>query len=469
MWLLLAGLACQTPTTETASDSSVQETGTPTDSASSPSDTQAGTDSDPPPPPKEHHPNILMLSLDTIRASEIGRYSGLETTPFIDRLMDEGFTLEAHRSCSNWTYSAMVCALGAGHLMDLGFIPETDDDPESVIPYTTVPEDLVLFAERLAARDYQSALFSANGFVGGDFGTGRGYDTAEVRYSTSAEKLIEQGLEVFDETFDNERPWLFHIHFMDTHNPYNPPKEYLSPVRDLEPISWDFSRTDTLAEVEAVWHTLSEVEKELIRTHLDTRYRCALTYLNDQIESLFDALSARKAMDDTVVVLFSDHGEQFFEHGAAEHGNALYEEEGRTIGVFWGSGIEPYVEASLTSHRDLIPILYTLLEWDKTELPSWVSEEENDPDPIAHLLRWKEPGEGGGFSDTSREPLLAVVQGDKKLIYHWSGTREYYDLASDPDEQIELGASVGWDSLDQAIDDDAQRLYEEFFPEHPPG
>jgi hypothetical protein len=72
------------------------------------------------PPPQR---DLIMISIDTLRRDSVGRYDGSDRTPFLDSLLAQGLTLDAHHACSNWTYGSILCGLGGADGVDVGWVP----------------------------------------------------------------------------------------------------------------------------------------------------------------------------------------------------------------------------------------------------------------------------------------------------------------------------------------------------------
>ena len=112
-----------------------------------------------------------------------------------------------------------------------------------------------------------------------------------------------------------------HMHLMDPHLPYNPPPEYLTAVEALDPIDYDLSLIEEhlrlVADIDA--GVLDAATAELGKEHIRLRYDADVHHLDDQLAQIWDQLDRIGALDDTLVVVWSDHGEQHIEHGHQGH------------------------------------------------------------------------------------------------------------------------------------------------------
>lgn len=127
-----------------------------------------------------------------------------------------------------------------------------------------------------------------------------------------AEDAVDRLLSFVDRTPDDE-PLFVWIHFMETHSPYVPPKEYREQF-----LSADISER-RIWEINDSLHTEPETLTDEEVAIISDLYDASLRYLDDQIDRLFDGLAERGLWDDSVVTFTADHGEQFREHGEMIH------------------------------------------------------------------------------------------------------------------------------------------------------
>lgn len=295
----------------------------------------------PAPPPDA--PNVLVLILDTVRAAGLGWYGApADPTPRLDRLAAEAVSFDLALAPSPWTlpsHASMFTGRWPGEL-SAGWDAPLD---------RTTPT----LAEVLAERGWATA-----GFVGNLLNTARhtglargflhydDYDTSPgewwvatstgraLAYSTTVRRLlarnelvnrrhaprvVDQFLAWLDHgpASDGRRPWFAFVNLYDAHEPHAPPGVG---ARD-----WNrFEHRGGMvvggnAWVEEKW-TLSAAERDLHRAAYDARVRA----VDVQVGRLVEALEARGLLDETVVVVTSDHGEQLGERGLFEHNNSLY-------------------------------------------------------------------------------------------------------------------------------------------------
>jgi len=368
--------------------------------------------------------NVLMISIDTLRRDHVGRYDGSDRSPTLDRLLSEGFTLDDHRSCASWTWPSVLCALSGRNIADLGVM-----SPSPAYQPPVLPESVVLLSDWLKAEGYATGLVTANSFITESFGLVRGYDLhndpTEERPGTR--DIGPLGLEALDALKATGAPWFLHMHYLDPHDPYAPPDDYrpdidTSPVRGVE-----LMNHQGVEDIAYQWKQLTADEQALVRETLTALYNAEIQLLDDALAVLFEALEERGDLDDTLVVLWSDHGEQFWEHGSWYHRQGLHDEESATIASFWAKSLLPGSTTAPTTHLDLAPTLMTALGMAPPDVivGDVIGSFGRERPRFAHAMK----------ADAS---LQSVDCEGRRLIGWWNGDREYYLLDEDPGELNDL-------------------------------
>lgn len=384
--------------------------------------------------------HVLMISIDTVRRDRVGRYaSGVSNTPTLDSLMSDGAVLDAHHSCSNWTYASSLCALTGQSTVDMQFIPNS---------ITAVGSPATTLAEALGDVGYTTGLVSANPWVCGDF-AGEGYDREECLQAAKAATVIDTSLDMLGDMTDGD-PWFFHLHLMDPHWTYEPPAAYTTGSSSLPSIPYDVNDVSGLMQLDADWAYLDDAEQADVLEVIDFYYGAELRYTDDEIARLLDELDTAGMLDDTIVVLWTDHGEQFLDHDSFGHSHALFQEENLALAAFWAPGlIEPGVWSSPTSHRDIVP---TLLQVLGQPIPDGVKGrivglDAPDAPVFAHM-----------YDNDHAE--VVITEGTHRLFYDWDGNKALYDVGTDPSELEDLYISTPnkVDTLWQSLLPEVERM-----------
>ncbi len=368
--------------------------------------------------------NLLVVSVDTFRRDLLTRYGGAGLAPFLDRMAEEGVALDAHRSCSNWTFPAVLCFVhGAGNI-DAGYAPDLHDPDNAWAP--DFPPTL---ASRLAGAGWGTMLVTSNGWFSADRNTDVGFQSSERPDDRRTTSVFGVGLDRLREAdaAGTDR-WYLHLHVKEPHPAYDPPDSYLAGLEGLAPVDFDLTIFDEHYDAGDAWPAMTEAERALLLQHLLVRYRGEVRWMDDQLTTAFLALEQGGWLDDTLVVFWSDHGEQFWEHGEQTHAYGLNAEENDGIAFFWAKNIVPGTWEGTTSLVDLAPTVLSLFEVEGdasiTGLP--VGEA-----PADRALDFLAVGRLGA--------VQSVVLDGWKLVYRWNtGQRWLYDLANDPAEQTDL-------------------------------
>ncbi|MEQ1572227.1 MAG: sulfatase-like hydrolase/transferase [Myxococcota bacterium] len=365
------------------------------------------------PPPK----NLLIVSLDTTRRDFIGRFSGTDHTPNLDEVLQTAVVLENHRSCSSWTAPSMTCVTTGLTPYELDWWPWTSD------PYVqTYDDDLPTLAGQLQFQQgFRTTLVSANDVFGPGLNFTRGFDTyTSVSWQPAAD--------VADAAVDEARalveggssPYYLHVHFIDPHADYCPPPEYID-AEDFVDQGIDLCDSFYDYAWGGFWYESYDWQQTFIQDSREV-YEAELTYWDHEFGQMWERLDQLGALDDTLVVFVTDHGEQFFERGGWGHGNTLAAEENRSTAAFWAKNLVPQAWTGNTVHQDIAATLQDFFQVEPP-IPSSGVVVGLAPDDryLRGMLYW---GQGAA--------RLSIVQFDKELTYDFWGERHLYDLALDP-------------------------------------
>jgi arylsulfatase A-like enzyme len=385
-------------------------------------------------PPK----NLLMISMDTFRRDAIGRYGGGTSTPFLDGIAQDGVALDAHTSCSNWTFHATTCVLAGSDPLEWGFVPQLGLDGRIV---TNVPAGNTFLSTDLDAAGFTSTLVTTNSLISEQFGNGTGYDDyyllPGLGNSAASEATAEATTRLQALTASGVDRWFMHVHLMEPHRPYVPPDEYLVGLDALPPIAYDLATFQ--GHDDAVWDSVNGMpiaERDLIEQHMRLRYAGEIAWLDAQLAAWWQELDANGWLDDTLVVFWTDHGEQMWEHGYQAHAFQLHAEENDAVLLFWSRDLSPTAWTGPTTGVDLAPTLLDLygapIPARMTGLPLGAATDDR--------ARF-------GFSAAKAGIFQSVRQGTDRLVFGWYGAEDvdswqvaaqgtrYIDLLADPGEQ----------------------------------
>jgi arylsulfatase A-like enzyme len=299
------------------------------------------------PPDPLHTPyNVVLVSLDTLRADRLGcyGYDARPTTPVIDALAEESVLFENAITASPWTTPAHLSLLTSLYPSSHGVTESFEEwwgEPQPAVQtHYRIPDSRVTLAEVLAEGGFTTAAFTGGGPMDPAFGFGQGFGS----YGTSMFKLTEQNVgEILGWLAANaDRQFFLFWHHYEVHAPYLDPDfvdEVVAPghAQAIVEGTRELARTSP----DSVW--LSHYER--IRTRQKRLLRDNGAFERDVCEALYaggvraadrwlgrviDALRRDGVYDRTILVVTSDHGEEFADRRRRRwydrHGHSLYEE-----------------------------------------------------------------------------------------------------------------------------------------------
>ena len=245
--------------------------------------------------PTDSPRRVVMLFLDTLRYDHLGVY-GYErpTSPHLDQLASDAMVFEQARTIAPWTLPSARAVLSG-------------QQPEQWHTTTTLPSHLAqagFHVEGMVANAYLSPTFDMN----------RGFSTYRYDHLRPAPKTVEHGLSVLERHAD--RDVALYLQFMEAHLPYMEPKRFRGLFAGEKP-----EALNSVARSELVKLRREHPHFEAISDYVMARYDQNIAYLDDALGRLFDALP-----DDATIVVFADHGEEFWDHNNFEHGHTFYDE-----------------------------------------------------------------------------------------------------------------------------------------------
>jgi arylsulfatase A-like enzyme len=370
--------------------------------------------------------NLVIVLIDTLRADHLKLYNRATRvqTDYLDRLGAEAMTFERAWAQENWTKPSVATLLS-------GLYPETHRTKNDK---HKLPSSVVLASEHFRALGFATAGFVANGYISHKFGFREGWDVWRnyVREGkANRAKFVTDDAVAWLDRRPRDKPFFLYVHTIDPHVPYIPPRKYTE-LYDPEPYKGVVQARSTaklLERVKTGAARLSDRDKR----HLEALYDGEITYHDDEIARLHEALDKHGLLEDTLIVVTSDHGEEFFEHGSVGHGHSVYEELLHVPLVFRLPGAEAGQAARCDAEVGLIDVLPTACEILGVECPPGMEGRSLVP-----LLegacrdRWPQVT-FADFLDGQR----SARSGRFKLIYRGLA-KTLFDLDADPDETRDL-------------------------------
>jgi arylsulfatase A-like enzyme len=370
--------------------------------------------------------NLIFMSVDTLRKDHLGTYGNArQLTPFLDRIASEGMVMDDHMQCSCWTFGSTTCTLAGRSNIERGHIPRLNGTDANRPP---VPVGTPFLATWLGEAGYYSVIVSANDWLSSTWGNTQGYDEV-IRPGGNVSAVYNAGTKAISEAIDLGKAdrWFMHLHFMEPHASYNPPEEFVIGEEDLDPWPTDLRDRDMHYASRDEWAQMPADEQELLKAHLEVLYDGEIRSLDAGLEDIWENLEREGYLNDTLVVIWNDHGEQFWEHGHQTHAYGLNREENDGILLFWSRNISSGRHEGPTAAIDLVPTVLDLFGEEKpVEVTGYAIGDAPDDRPrFAEAL-----ARLGGVNSVQRDGL--------KLQYLWTGGVQFYDRSTDPNELVDL-------------------------------
>lgn len=372
-----------------------------------------------PPTADPDPPNILLISLDALRADHLGCYGyDRATSPFLDNLASRG-TRFSHASVNTHgtppSHTTMLSSLyQETHRVGFGAnTPQGRND--------TIPAEVELVQEILQAQGWHTLGVTGGGYMSGVFGFSRGFT-----FFSDKARSVEQGtsmlLDSIKSAMEDGRPIFAMYHTYEIHSPYEPPPQYRKIFGEFQS---DISlKSEDLAPIQVKAGALLERNDF---DFLESQYDGEILYTDDVLKDFFAQLESIGFLENTMVIITSDHGEEFGDHGGLLHRASLFEELLHIPLILVGPMIpEGVVDPRLVSLIDISPTILGAARLPATDIMEGRSLLDRSPQGT-----W--PNQRLFAQYTAR--LYSVRTPRWKLIHKPKAQRlQLFDLRHDPTE-----------------------------------
>lgn len=400
-------------------------------------------------------PNLILISIDTLRASELELYGGRAKTPRMSEFARNNVWFTDFTANGPWTrptFASMFTSLyPSTHQADRKRDPETGKEIWS----KPLAPSFTTMAEIFKSNGYHTAAISTNPQCGPGNGFGQGFDEfyttpdkdIKERYPqwTGAEAMHAQFARWLDKNRSAKQPVFAWFHFMDPHAPYDPPASYGR--------KWVGSYYDDAVKKKVGWITgWTPAERKTLTSEdikaIQGLYTAEVENVDVYVGRLLDDLKKMGWYDNSIVVILADHGEELFEHDqdpperrklyakTVGHGNAHYDLLVRVPLMIHYPGVKPRKVTGIASDVDLLPTVMEL-----TGVRSAASAKFEGESLVAAMKGQASLRDKVAFISTvpNNPELWTIRTATHKLIYHVKAdVAELYDLVADPGETRDL-------------------------------
>jgi len=398
--------------------------------------------------PRDDRPHVVVVVLDTTRADLLSAYGHeVRTSPNLDGLAREGALFTRAYSTDFWTLPAHASLFTGRYPSEHGATSESNHFPD-LAP---------TLAGSLAASGYRTAAFVANPWLSRANGFDRGFQRFEESWRGKKPEghhdrdCVESASRFIRTQARAGRPFFLFVNINLPHLPYRPSTEALHAVA---PRPRSIERVRAARDVVGMWEYLGgafALDDEDFAILRDL-YRGELRSADELLGTLVEALRAAEILDDTLVIVTSDHGENIGERGMIDHLLSMYETTLRIpLVIRYPERFEAgAVRDDLVSLVDIAPTVLEVAGVEGVETsgrslldpeaaaPGFVVAENERPLNAIELMASNYPD----FDTASVDgPMRTLLTDRYKLI--WKETRgvELYDLVDDPEELRDLQAA----------------------------
>jgi arylsulfatase A-like enzyme len=443
-------------------------------------------------PTNSEKPNVILITMDTTRRDHLSCYGYTKkTTPHLDQLAEDGVVFENVRSTSSWTLPAHASLFTGLYPFKHGAYTK-----EGIWGYKVLGDDVTTLAEILAREGYINAGFIGGYFCSSFFGMAQGFHyyyenlfnlihefenffvTRIFRSLFSLSDFFERhglaGKKIAPQInraalkwvkHNDHTPFFLFLNYFDPHHPYIPrdtkPSGSLSesPVEKGGYVRWE---TRLINQVLKGEKPLGSEEKQ----YLIDRYDDEITQMDQGIGELIRLIKEMGIYDDSLILITSDHGESFGEHGLMTHPPAVYEE---LIAI---PLIVKYPKGHRKGERVFLPISLVDVVPEILSVLGIPLPEEIQGVPFSqdkqHIMveRYKDKSWSKRGVHFGSRSLRALYEGDYKFIWSSDGNHHLYNLKDDPYELNNLVEQMPqlvfemeekldtWGSFKQALPED---------------
>lgn len=418
---------------------------------------------------------ILLVTIDALRYDySIGRY-GRDCMPALSEIAEDGHSYDHAFSTGPGTSTSFPGILGGTLPLDYG--------------YRGLSQQHISLAEVLQQHNIKTIGISGNLATSRVFNYDRGFthysDTLnspihkriyEMVKGTNIEPVAKKTLQFkgrlesvfteepsvpykkaeevsreFKDVVRNEvtkdEDWFGWIHFMDTHNPYSPPKKYIRDKYNGElnlnyvnklVNEWAKKKPELYSKPDG--HFFSDTEIEALKSY----YEAEAKYVDSELSKLIGWLDKQNQTEDLFLIVCSDHGEEFFDHGDYAHRPKLYDElihVPLVIKHFNDRKNESFTENNIVSLVDIPPTVTNIFDVERAD--NWRGEPLISPEySRRYAISELSHRSGLGGAVDPNEIIISIRTKKKKYILNNQiNKREVYDIHNDKYEYKNLYGS----------------------------
>lgn len=306
-------------------------------------------------------PSVLFIIADCLRPDHLGYFGyDRDTSPEIDKFAAESVVFENTFSNAPWTKPSMGTLITSMLPYEHGALLWSD----------SLHDNCLTLAELFRNQNYSTFAIQTNPSLRKVHNFHQGFQTYEEILLETDEGFVLETAETVTAKFlhwnkKQKKPFFAYLHYMDTHVPYNAPREFAETFGLETESKYNPGEFKTIEVRVLTKLGLSEAgKKEIIQL-----YDGAISYFDAHFRKILEELKIQGKLDNTIVVLISDHGEEFWEHGGFAHGQSLYNELLHVVYmIHYPKLLSPKKVESIVQLIDVYPTLLELADIKKYPL-----------------------------------------------------------------------------------------------------
>lgn len=381
------------------------------------------------------HKGVILIVIDTLAKEHLQSFNYFrKTSPFLLNLSKNNILFSNVFSASSHTVPSVSSILTGkypyAHGIQYFFNSKSFHPTLSVEKggFPNLQSNNKLIFEFFKENNFYTTVFQTNPWLKAEYGFSRGVDDYYFFDSNANNKYYADGDDVnkliVQKTLPKiaDKDFFIYIHYMDVHSPYYKPKTFKG-------LYTKFEKEPIYVNDEYAGLTQKDIDYSI------ALYDEGINFVDNSIKTLFTHLQDNKLLDNTLVIITADHGEEFYQHGGLGHGRTLYNEVKNSFIIC----IHPkFIKKKIKDKVCLIDILPTILDWAKIDykktafdgfslIPAIQSKEN-----VKKRILFSELGEKKAIIDGKMEYIYNV---DKKI---W----EFYNIENDKNENNPLNNKI---------------------------